>query len=257
MAALTADELDRYLDRIGLQRPGAVDLPALTRLQLAHLSTVPFENLDIHRDVPIELDHDRILAKIVGARRGGYCYEANSLFARLLTTLGFGVAMISARVVREGELESQEFAHLALLVTIEGDEHRYLTDVAFGDAFEAPLPLLDGFERAERAKRVRLVRRGDRWAWQGDGGEGWQGGYTFSTVPRRLADFAAMNVWQQTAPESVFRTRPMCTRLTADGRVTIAGDRLIETGPAGRRETVLADGELPQVLRERFGVVLD
>lgn len=254
MPPLTAEELDRYLARIGTERPEHADVDALERLQLAHLSSVPFENLDIHRDVPIELDHDRILAKIVGARRGGYCYEANSLFCRLLTTLGFRVDVVSARVVRDGEVESQEFAHLALLVDLPGG--RFLTDVAFGDAFETPLPLVDGFERVEWSKRVRLVRRGDRWAWQGDRGEGWQGGYTFSTEPRRFAEFAEMNLWQQTAPESVFRTQPMCTMLTGDGRTTIAGDRLIETGPAGRTETVLSEEELVALLRDRFGVVL-
>lgn len=257
MERLPAPEVERYLERIGSPTVAAPDRATLEHLQGSHLLHVPFENLDIHRSVSIELDHDAIAAKVIDRRRGGYCYEVNSLFGRLLTALGYDVEMVSARVMREGEIESQEFAHLTLLVRIGGEPHRFLADVAFGDAFEAPMPLVDGFERVERDKRVRLVRRGDRWAYQDDRGEGWSGGYTFSTQERRFDEFAEMNVWQQTAPESHFRTQPMSTVLTAAGRVTLAGRRLIVTNRSGRTEIELSDGEVPTVLRERFGIVLD
>ena len=42
---------------------------------------VPFENLDISLGRPIRLDRAALLAKVVDARRGGYCYELNGLFA--------------------------------------------------------------------------------------------------------------------------------------------------------------------------------
>ena len=257
MAPLSPPEVDRYLRRIAVPDVTGRDRETLTRLQAAHLRAVPFENLDIHRDVPIALDPDRIVEKIVDRHRGGYCYEANSSFGRLLAALGYDVTMVSARVVRDGEVESQEFAHLALLVAVDGEPERFLTDVAFGDAFDAPMPLVDGFERVERFKRVRLVRRGDRWAYQDDRGDGWEGGYTFDTVPRSFGDYAEMNVWQQTAPESYFRTQPMCTILTDAGRVTLAGNRLIETGADGRVEREVDDAELDAIRRERFGIVLE
>lgn len=256
--SLRSEEVDRYLARIGAARPPGADAAALAELQLAHLRAVPFENLDIHRDVPILLEPDRIVEKIVDRRRGGYCYEANSLFGRLLDALGYRVDMVSARVVRSHGVESEEFAHLALLVETEDEPERFLADVAFGDAFDAPLPLRDGFERTERFKRVRLVRRGDRWAYQDDRGEGWEGGYTFDAVARCLGEFAEMNEWQQTAPESHFRTQPMCTMLVEGGRVTLAGDRLIETHADGRRERhVDDDDDFEALLHERFGVTFD
>jgi N-hydroxyarylamine O-acetyltransferase len=254
---LRASDVERYLGRIGSPAIGAPDRTTLELLQGLHLLHVPFENLDIHRDVAIELDHAAIAAKVIDRRRGGYCYELNSLFGRLLAELGYDVEMISARVVREGGGESQEFAHLALLVRVDGEPAPFLTDVGFGDAFATPMPLLDGFERVERDKRVRLVRRGDRWAYQDHRGEGWSSGYTFSTRARRFDDFAEMNVWQQTAPESHFRTQPMSTMLTATGRVTLAGRRLIVTDRSQRMETELSEADVPTVLRERFGVVLD
>jgi len=50
----------------------------------------------------------------VKRRRGGYCYELNSLFAALLRTLGFEVHLLSARVARPDGSFSPEFDHLVL-----------------------------------------------------------------------------------------------------------------------------------------------
>ncbi len=73
----------RYLERIGAS--AGAPLAALHR---AHLATVPFENLDIHLKRPIRLDEAAFFEKVVLQRRGGFCYELNGLFARLLRTLG-------------------------------------------------------------------------------------------------------------------------------------------------------------------------
>jgi arylamine N-acetyltransferase len=43
-------------------------------------------------------DDNALFEKIVIRRRGGFCYEANGLFAALLRALGFDVKMLSAGV---------------------------------------------------------------------------------------------------------------------------------------------------------------
>ena len=82
--ALTAPEAAAYLARIGAAAPDEPTLAALAALHRAHLLAVPFENLDIALGRPIRLDRPALLAKVVDARRGGYCYELNGLFALLL-----------------------------------------------------------------------------------------------------------------------------------------------------------------------------
>jgi len=94
-------ELDAYLARIGAARPTRADAAALRELQLRHLLAVPFENLSIHLGEPIVLEPAALLDKLVRRRRGGFCYELNGAFADLLSTLGFGVTLLAARVFGE------------------------------------------------------------------------------------------------------------------------------------------------------------
>src|SRR6267142_5206908 len=114
-----------YLKRINYTGPSAPGAETLRLLQVAHLRTVPFENLSIHSGEPIVLDDEALFEKIVRRRRGGFCYELNGLFAALLRALGFEVAMLSAEVANaEGEF-SRDFDHMALMITIE---ERWLAD---------------------------------------------------------------------------------------------------------------------------------
>jgi N-hydroxyarylamine O-acetyltransferase len=64
-----------YLKRINISFiPGEPTLEALGELQKAHLISVPFENLDFHRVVPLpcSLNEERFYQKIVKERRGIY-----------------------------------------------------------------------------------------------------------------------------------------------------------------------------------------
>ena len=111
-----------YLERINYplndRRSLAPDAETLRELQVAHLLAVPFENLSIHAGQPIVLEDDALFTKIVDNRRGGFCYEANGLFAALLRALGFDVAMLSAEVANaEGEF-GPNFDHMTLLVSL-------------------------------------------------------------------------------------------------------------------------------------------
>src|SRR5712691_2098401 len=91
-------DIKAYLERINYHGSRAPTAETLRALQVAHLLTVPFENLSIHAGQPILLEGDALFTKIVSNRRGGFCYEANGLFAVLLRALGFDVALLTAEV---------------------------------------------------------------------------------------------------------------------------------------------------------------
>lgn len=129
-------DLDSYLDRIGLSAPVELDLAGLERLQRAHLTKVPFENLDVYARRTVRTDDDWTVSKITERGRGGWCFELNGAFAALLTGLGFAVNRLAATVLY-GSV-SPIATHLTLEVTLD---RPYLVDVGFGDSFIRPLPL--------------------------------------------------------------------------------------------------------------------
>jgi N-hydroxyarylamine O-acetyltransferase len=60
----------------------------LDAIHLAHATTIPFENLDILLGRPIRLDLVSLQDKLVRDRRGGYCFEHNTLLAAALEAVG-------------------------------------------------------------------------------------------------------------------------------------------------------------------------
>src|SRR6266550_7107542 len=103
-----------YLQRINYTGPLDPSAETLRGLQVAHLRTVPFENLSIHSGELIVLDDHALFEKIVDGRRGGFCYELNGLFSTLLRSLGFEVAMLSAQVANAAGIFGPDFDHMAL-----------------------------------------------------------------------------------------------------------------------------------------------
>ena len=106
-------DVNPYLKRIYYDGSLDVSAETLRKLQVAHLFNVPFENLSIHASEPIVLADEALFTKIVERRRGGFCYEANGLFAALLRAVGFNVSMLSAEVARSNGQFSPPFDHMA------------------------------------------------------------------------------------------------------------------------------------------------
>jgi N-hydroxyarylamine O-acetyltransferase len=250
LLSLTMD-IDAYLARLAYTGPTSPSAATLSALHLAHLSTVPFENLDIGQ-TPIVLDEAAFFAKIVRRRRGGFCYELNGLFAALLRELGFRVTLLSGRVATETGGFGPEFDHLALLVDLD---ERWLVDVGFGDSFLEPLRLASSDVTLQRKREFRLDEAEGEWLLQSRDGE-WEPQFRFTLEARSLVDFAGMCFYHQTSPESVFTRRALCSIATESGRVTLVNNRLIVTRDGEREERPVAEAEKAALLRERFGVVM-
>jgi N-hydroxyarylamine O-acetyltransferase len=237
-----------YLDRIGYSgstEPTAATLAALHR---AHMLTVPFENLDLHLGLRNVLDPDHVFDKVVRRRRGGWCFELNGLFALLLEQLGYTVTRCAAAVVLS-DPPTPDFAHLTLRVDLA---EPWIADVGFGDSFTGPLRLNETGDQLREGRPYRLEQADGRVTLLQEGSRQ----YVFTLTPRRMPEFQGMCDALQTPPGH-FTDAPICSLLTEDGRVSLAGMRLITTTPAGRDERDLADeAERGVVLREIFGVDL-
>lgn len=91
--------LNHYFARINWSGAAAVNIDTLRALHLKHNCTIPFENLDVLLPREIQLDDQSLEEKLVIARRGGYCFEQNGVFERVLRELGFNVRSLLGRVV--------------------------------------------------------------------------------------------------------------------------------------------------------------
>lgn len=245
-------DVEAYLRRIRYDGPRKPSSATLRNLHRQHLFTIPFENLDIALGVPIQLDPERAYEKIVTRRRGGYCYELNSLFRELLAALGIEVCMLSAQVAREDGRFGPDFDHMLLKVALD---EPWLVDVGFGDSFVDPLPMLAGASQSDHGRTFGVTNANSVWELVREDGDVRVPLYRFSDVPRALSEFREMNQYQQNSPESGFTQRRVCTIATSEGRVTLSGMRLIVTKTGLRSESVLSGkAELHACLRERFGV---
>ncbi|MEU0082812.1 arylamine N-acetyltransferase [Streptomyces sp. NPDC006274] len=253
--APSPQDVDAYLARIGAGRPERAGANALRDLQLRHLLSVPFENLSVHRGEPLVLADGPLLEKIVGARRGGFCYELNGAFAALLRGLGFGVTLLQARVFGDGGRLGIPYDHLTLRVETEDGTGPWLADVGFGDHSHHPLLLDERGDQSDPAGTFRLVEAGD-----GDLDLLRDGKRQFrlDTRPRELADFEAGAWYHRTSPASHFTKSLVCSLLTADGRITLSGRKLVTTEGRERRERPLeTDAEVLAAYRKHFGLELD
>jgi N-hydroxyarylamine O-acetyltransferase len=249
-----------YLERINYHGSLAPTADTLRELQVSHLLTVPFENLSIHAKEPIILEDEALFTKIVENRRGGFCYEANGLFAALLRALGFDVTMLAAEVANEAGEFGPAFDHLTLLVSLD---QRWLVDVGFGDSFLEPLLLDERGEQLQGHRAYRIISEGPEFTMlQREEGEEWKAQYRFTLQPHPFADYAEMCHYHQTSPQSHFTKARLCSRATATGRTTLSGMRFIVSSRNGgqltrQERTLTTETEFAAILRDQFGIVMN
>ncbi len=262
---LTPDQIQAYCDRIHYTGSWDPTWSTLRDLHLAHLITVPFENLSIHWGEPIHLNEQDLFKKIVIQHRGGFCYELNGLFAILLESLGFQVQRLAARVTRADGSDGPEFDHL--LLRVDQAAGSWLADVGFGDSFRDPLELKPVIDLEQHQDPYGLMVESDSqdpsqdpnwilWQWESDQSQ-WRKILRFSLQPRQLEDFAEMCHYHQTSPDSMFTRYRLCTRATPTGRITLSRNEWIVTEAGVKQEELLPDEVTCQeVLQLQFGITL-
>jgi N-hydroxyarylamine O-acetyltransferase len=249
VSTLSDGVIERYLARIGLDGSDR----SLAELQLAHVRSIPFENLDIRLGRGIRLDVQSLVAKLIDRRRGGYCFEQNTLYASVLEALGFTVTRCLARVRLDDPVSPRPATHMALLVDDQ------LVDVGFG----APNPL-GPVPLGEAATYGPWTWRTER-GLSPEGEEVWMVRlfdmplYTFSEVPQQPADYLPLNHFLSTSPRSMYTQTTIVQRWDdGDVQVGLVGLDLTERRPDGTGGvTSIAPDGLGVVLRGRFGLDVD
>ncbi|WP_067449904.1 arylamine N-acetyltransferase family protein [Actinomadura macra] len=252
-------DLPAYLKRVGYHddlKPTAATLRALHR---AHVTSIPFENLEVILGRPVELGVEALQAKLVDRARGGYCFEHTELFAAVLEKAGFEFTALAGRVTM-GATKLLPSTHALLQVRIPG-EPDLLCDVGFGAGPLEPLafPAEDGVTEVEQDGWGFRLQHGPRtWELHQRGAGGWLQRHTFTLNETFHIDYELFNYFIATHPRSPFTTRPFVQKFSLDSHHVLDGTNLTTTRPDGTEEKrTLAPQHLPATLAETFGIVLD
>jgi N-hydroxyarylamine O-acetyltransferase len=245
-------DLDAYLERIGL-----CGRPSITQVHRAHLTSIPFENLDPHRGLPVSLEVEDLERKLVTERRSGYCFEQNLLLKAALETLGATVDMFLARMrldTKPGVLRPR--SHLLLRVSENGAS--WHADVGFTRGILEPIPFGPGPTQEQSGWSFRIIEDGSELVLQKLAGDEWADVYGFLPQPVSLIDVETSNWWTSTHPHSLFVTGLIVGVRSDDGTGTLLCDwselSLSQQTPAGASVTLLDREAIPELLATRFSL---
>lgn len=251
-------DLDAYLARIGLVELPPPTAEGLRELVRAQVLGIAFENLDVLAGIPVRLDEIAVDNKILGNRRGGYCYELNGLLARALRIAGFEVRNGLARVTYR-RTEPGPLSHQILMVECAGKT--WLVDVGFGGpGLIEPMRMLPGEMVEQGGTRFRLQAEQDgELLLQREMAGVWVSLYRIASTAATSLDLVMANHFVSTYPNSPFRTRFMCVKPLLQGWWQIEGSELVQMdaqyGVVQRRR--LADArDLRFSMQEIFGIEL-
>ncbi|WP_432768851.1 MAG: arylamine N-acetyltransferase [Sphingopyxis sp.] len=254
--------LAAYLARIGLAAPPPPTLAGLTILQAAHQAAIPFEAIDVLTGEGVDLDPQAIAAKLIGARRGGYCFEQNALFLRVLRATGFAAEGLLGRVRLMVAPDAPPTPRTHMVVRVMLDGRPWLADVGFGALVPPqPLALDSGAVQPTPHQPYRIAAAGDgpgeTFAVMAKVEGEWTMLYIVDAAPPPAIDYEVGNWYTATHPQSHFRHRLIAARTTATARYGLLDNRLTIRGAGGsvERRWLDADG-IAAALRDIFGLAV-
>ena len=179
------EKLARYFERLGLEFPAEIraDGAFLRLVFRAHVTHVPYENIDYLNLDRKWITPERLYEQVVVKRRGGTCYDLNALLCEALRTLGYAAYPVIADHYRT-HMEHTNYRHSALIVRdCEGTV--WLSDV--GDSFSGALEplLLQADTEQHRGSEVYRLEKREDGSWmlyvllKGE----WTANYAFSEKP--------------------------------------------------------------------------
>jgi N-hydroxyarylamine O-acetyltransferase len=246
---MTALDLQAYLIRIRAADARAPDLATLRRLHLAHTDAIAFENLDIQMGRAVAIDLESVQAKLVRRRRGGYCFEQNTLFLHALRGIGFDVAAREARV-RQGVTGVLPRTHMTLLVQL--DDTGWLCDVGFGaGGILVPVPMT-GQSVDQFGWSFRVTPEGDTQVLQRWRDERWEDLYAIEPGSPFPVDFEVANWFTSTWPRSPFVLTLTAQRATPEVRYLLRNLSYTEERGAATVTREIGRRELIPLLRDTF-----
>jgi len=245
-----------YLDFIQYEGPRRPTRKALHELHIKHTRSIPFESLSPFTGMGVKLDIDSLLDKFINHGRGGYCYEHNLLFQRVLQGMGFTVTGLAARVrMNVPDDVATPRSHMLLLVEAEGE--RFIADTGFGGlTLTAPIRLVADTIQDTPHGPYRLLRRSEAFCLQTRTRNEWQDLYIFDLTQQHRQDYEVFNWYTSTHPTSIFVNNLIAARPTPTGRHTLHNSQysFYHLDGTTERTQLSSVSEIKQVLEKEFRI---
>jgi N-hydroxyarylamine O-acetyltransferase len=251
-------ELDHYLARIDFAGPIKPDLTTLSAIHAAHVNAIPFDGLDPLLRRPVKLDMASLQHKLLGSRRGGYCYEQNAVLKVALEATGIKVWGLGARVRWMSQPDSPLGPKTHMLLKVDLPEGAYLADAGFGACLlDAPLRFETDIEQRTAMGTYRLSEAGGLFSLSAKRPAGWRTMYVFDLEPQLPSDYELGNWYTSTSPFMPFASMLMMERVSSDRRYKLVNRQLTVEARDGEivSEHMLCDAEeMRGVLDETFSI---
>ncbi|XP_009953749.1 PREDICTED: arylamine N-acetyltransferase, pineal gland isozyme NAT-3-like, partial [Leptosomus discolor] len=199
----------------------------------------------------------------------------------VLKTLGYDIIFLGSKVyVPEYDAYADEINHLLLQVVL-GDKS-YIVDGGFGRDCQMwePMELISGTDQPQTPGVFRFLEDSGVWYFEKVRRKEWVPNpsvatcsdmerqicrriYVFTLQPRDIEEFRVCNAQLQTAPDSVFVLKSICSLQTTDGVWSLVGWKLSEIKYNYKdnmdlvETTIIADEEMEKTLKEKFNITLD
>lgn len=217
------NKIKEFFKRIGIDENTeiAYNFEFLKLVQYHCVTNIPYENIDIINDIPLNLEPDFLFEKIVIKGRGGYCFEVNALLSFMLKEMGFKVTNYLARFLRD--VDGIPVRHHRV-VAVELDDTSYICDIGIGSkAPRYPLELKTGFLQTQFGEKYEFQKDEELgfvlWEYNKDQKRKY---ISFTLDPQLEVDFILPSFYCEKHPNSKFNKALMVAIKTKNGRKTIS-----------------------------------
>lgn len=225
-----------FRNRIGFPINEKITFENLETILEMTAKAIPFENLCIITNKTTEITKENLINKILDKNEGGLCYELNSILHFFLVENGFNIDFIRGVTYNQIEQKWNTIGRTHVINVITHNEKQYLIDTGFGGNLPLkPVPLNgkivtsnNGEFKVERAEieygdyifHMKLKHKD----------KDWKIGYAFDSkqVTKRVSELNEVQKIILEHPDSPFNKKPLITRLTNSGSVTLTENSFTE-----------------------------
>ena len=130
---ISDNNLDLYLKFIDVKKESlSLNEESLKNLIFGHVSHIAYQNQTIYNRLPLNLEPNSLIEKLIINKEGGMCYETSDLLFNILKQLGFSAKRIKAYPLN-GKPYNPKAPSSHNIIIVDLNSKLFLVDVGYGN----------------------------------------------------------------------------------------------------------------------------